>query len=380
MRAGPKLQIFVNDLGATGVVRNAVAIANAAVADGFAVRVLASIAEGPLRDELDRRIEVIGLLGAGEAGMFRKKQLRRSLPDYRRLTKEWRADILFSAGNHGHLLSTLAWLGEPGTKILRVSNELTREGGGLWRRSKFRAMFAAADRIVLVSEALSGDPLLGPALSEGRAIVIPNGVDVAAIRRLAKAPCPHPWLGSPDVPVVLAVGRHAPQKNFAFLLEAFALARRERPMRLLLLGHGTDEAVARLRQAACRLGIDEDVDFAPPTANPFSYMRAASLFVLTSLWEGFPNVLLEAMACGTPVVSSTMAGDAPRVLDEGRYGLLADPRDRQQWADAILRQLGDSPVRPGKRAEDFSRKRSLALYLDLFRRSACVGQVGGAEA
>lgn len=376
MSAAPRLQLFVNDLGATGVVRNAIAIANAAAADGFAVRLLASIAQGPLRETIDPRVEVIGLLDPREAASARKLQLRRSLPAYRRLTREWDADILFSAGNHGHFLSTLAWLGQRGTKIIRISNALSREEAGPWRRLKFRAILAAANEIVLVSQALASDPLLSSAIGEERTRIIANGVDLAAVRKAARLPCPHPWLKSKSLPVVLAVGRHAPQKNFGFLLEAFALARREKEMRLLYLGEGSELAITQLRRSAEELGVPEDVAFEPPTANPFSYMRAANVFVLPSLWEGFPNVLIEAMACGTPVVATTSAGDAPMILEEGRFGCLVPSSDPKALGEAILRQLGDSPVLPGDRAADFSRARSMESYLSLFRQSAGVGEVG----
>jgi glycosyltransferase involved in cell wall biosynthesis len=95
-------------------------------------------------------------------------------------------------------------------------------------------------------------------------------------------------------------------------------------------------------------------------------MREAGLFALPSLWEGSSNVLLEALACGTPIVASRTAGDAELILDRGRFGLLADPADPADWAGAILRQLGSERVLPGDRADGFSRQAALASYLALF--------------
>ena len=141
------------------------------------------------------------------------------------------------------------------------------------------------------------------------------------------------------------------------------------PMRRLFLGEGEAGAVKELRVVAQSLGVAADVGFEPPTANPFSYMRAAELVALPSLWEGSANVLLEALACGTPVIASRTAGDAAIVLDEGRYGILVDPTDRIGMAEAILRQLSDDAVLPGTRAEGLSRTTSLERYLKLFRES-----------
>ena len=95
-------------------------------------------------------------------------------------------------------------------------------------------------------------------------------------------------------------------------------------------------------------------------------MAAAATLVLPSLWEGSANVLLEAMACGTPVIASRTAGDAEHVLRSGRHGILVDPRNNGELADALLRQLGGNPVRPGLRAAELSRNAAMIHYLRLF--------------
>jgi glycosyltransferase involved in cell wall biosynthesis len=372
-RAGerPRLQMFVSDLGATGVVRNAIGIANAAARSGFDVRLLTCVADGELKGELDAEVALVDLLSGVRGGGQRKHRQRRAFLPYRRHTREWRPDLLFSAGNHGHLLSTLAWAGLPGCRILRISNALEQQGGepgsrGWLRDVKFRSMVARANRLVLVSNALAAEPLLAPRVASGHAVIIANGVDIERVRRGAAQACSHPWLRERDVPIVLAVGRHVPQKNFDVLVQGLALARREKPVRLLFLGEGKEEAVARLKRLAEQLGVAPHVAFEPPSPNPFSYMAAADLFALPSLWEGSSNVLLEALACGTPIVASRTAGDAELILEGGRFGLLADPTDPDDWAGAILRQLSSDRVLAGDRANRFSRQAALASYLALF--------------
>jgi glycosyltransferase involved in cell wall biosynthesis len=114
------------------------------------------------------------------------------------------------------------------------------------------------------------------------------------------------------------------------------------------------------------LGIADDVDLVPATANPFPLMAAAGALALPSLWEGSSNVLLEAMACGTPVVASRTAGDSEHVVNGGKYGLLVDPFDVEGLAAALLRQTGPDRIEPGDRIQAFSRDRAMTRYIQLF--------------
>lgn len=365
-----RIQIFVSDLSATGVVRNAIAIANEAATSGYQVRLLTCNADGVLRNELGPGVAVVRLNDAGDAHRPRRTQMKRASLAYRRHCREWRPDIMLSAGNHGHLLSTFAWLGLKGMKVLRFSNDLTHGMPSpltrLWRSVRFQLITWAADRLVYVSRAQARHPLLARQLAAGKALVIPNGVDFEQVAAGAAQPCDHPWLNETSIPVVLAVGRHVPQKNFAALLKAFAAARAVRPMRLVFLGDGKPTAIAALRSRAAELGVERDVDFVPAAENPFSYMAAARTLVLPSLWEGSANVLLEAMACDTAVIASRTAGDAEDVLDNGKHGVLVDPRDIGQMTEALLRQTGPNPICPGTRARAFNRSDTMRQYLRLF--------------
>ena len=365
-----RLQIFVHDLGASGVVRNAIAVANEAAACGYQVRLLTCNADGILRRQLRSNVAVVKLNDAGDARLSRRKQMQKALLAYRRHSRDWEGDIMMSAGNHGHLLSTIAWLGLPGSKVLRFSNALSHDSPlplvRLWRAAKFRFMARLADRLVYVSRAQDRHPLLSSLLAAGKAKVIPNGVDFRVVRSGAQMGCDHPWAGDSSIPIILAVGRHVKQKNFAALLTAFARARTARPMRLMFLGDGKPEELGRLMKLAAELGVKPDVAFVPAVANPFPYMAAASTFVLPSLWEGSANVLLEAMACGTPVIASRTAGDAEQVLASGQYGMLVDPWNIDEFATALLQQTGPHAIMPGKRPSCFARDKALRAYVQMF--------------
>jgi glycosyltransferase involved in cell wall biosynthesis len=380
--SAPRIQIFVSDLTATGVVRNAVAIANEAAASGYDVRLLTCRPDGILRNQVRPDVTVVKLVRSAASGRSRRFQLKQALVEYRRHSRQWRPDIMFSAGNHGHLLSTFAWLGLPGTKVLRISNDLNHGTPSppvrWWRDLKFRLISGLADRLLLVSRAHGGHPLLAGHLASGKAIVIPNGVDVEGVRAASQLPVDHCWAADRSVPLVLAVGRHVRQKNFETLVRAFAIARRKQPLRLLFLGDGSLDQTARLSSLTLELGIAEDVDFVPATANPFPLMAAAGALALPSLWEGSSNVLLEAMACRIPVIASRTAGDAEQVLDGGKFGLLVDPFDVEALAGALIRQIGSGRVEPGNRVQAFDRARSMARYIQAFDRLAAGKATTGA--
>lgn len=367
-----RILLFVADLSATGVVRNAIAIANRLADEGFMVNLVTCRAGGALAAEVNRRVELTQLLSEKAAALPRALKLAASLRAYRRHLRGHRPDLMLSAGNHGHMLCRAAWGAARGAKrVYRISNDLDHQMAGkpqsrlgrLVRHVQLRLIASGADRLVLVSPHLRRQ-----VRSELPAEVIPNGVDAAAVRRRSAAPCPHPWLKPGAPPALVAVGRLATQKNFPTLLRALAIARSSKPLRLVILGGGSQRARDTLMAEAAELGICDAVDFAPPTANPFPYMARASALVLPSWWEGASNVLLEAMACGTPVLASRTAGNAQEVLGYGRFGLLVDPDDAAGMAEAMLAQAGADPCRPGRRAEAFGRDAALSAYVGLVTR------------
>ena len=373
-----RVAIFIDDFSATGVVINAIAIANRLHAEGYVVALIAAQTEGALIDSVPSGIQIIGLLPTSKAKSSRHGRLRQSMFAFRKCLKEFAPDVLFSAGNHGHLVSVIGSLGLPGCRtIVRISNDLdhmingqpTKPFSRWWRVTKFRAVAALADRVVFVSRHMARSRAVLGSGTIRNAVVIPNGVDVEAVRRRAQDPCAHEWLTNLDeAPLVLAVGRLALQKNFANLLRAVAIARKSRPMRLLLIGSGPLKA--ELLKEAEALGIRDAIEIMTPIANPMPYIGRASVLALPSWWEGSSNVLLEALACGTPVVASRTAGNAEDALDFGRYGLLIDPDDPEGMAAALLIQTSAQAQLPGDRAAEFSRDATLRAYGDLIKAEA----------
>jgi glycosyltransferase involved in cell wall biosynthesis len=141
-----------------------------------------------------------------------------------------------------------------------------------------------------------------------------------------------------------------PQKDFPTLIRAFARVRQERPVRLLILGdvrNPEKDGAYRdeLQALPATLGVEADVSFAGFADNPFAYMRQAAAFVLSSAWEGLPTVLIEALACGCPVVSTQCPSGPAEILDNGRYGPLVPVGDDAALAAAINNVLDNPPPR-----------------------------------
>lgn len=234
-----------------------------------------------------------------------------------------------------------------------------------WVRSVPRLMsrlFGRADAIVTPSQGVAQDVAAITGIALDRIAVIYNPVFRPELVAMAEAPVDHPWLVEGNEPVILGSGKFKPQKDFPTLLHAFAKVRAERPARLIVLGEGEGER--QLRELTKSLDIAADVDFPGHVDNPFAYYRRASVFVLSSIWEGLPNALIEAMACGCPVVSTDCPSGPWEILDGGRFGTLVPVGDADAMAKAILAALSAAPAR-GRlidRAREFSLDRAVRRF------------------
>jgi glycosyltransferase involved in cell wall biosynthesis len=366
--------ILVYDLRASGVVRNAIRIARAAAASGLAAELWVVRRSGAFAEDTGRL--PVRVIAEGPPRLSRAADSLRAVPALAAAIRRLRPVVLFSSGNHMHAFACAAHRlsGASGTRLVaRASNALAaatppkRAGlaAGLIRRSAAaleRAQYGMMDGVIAVSREL-GDDLQSQGVSPERLAVIPNGVDIDAIVREAQAPVDHPWFAAGAPPVVIAVGRLSPQKDFATLIRAFAAARQVRPMRLVILGDGPAAERARLKALAEALGIGGDLWLGGYQANPHAFVARAALSVLSSRWEGASNVLIEALACGTPVVATACPTGVREVLTE-RCGTLVPVGDAAAMARAMMARLagprGETACR--SRAADFSLRAMMDGY------------------
>jgi glycosyltransferase involved in cell wall biosynthesis len=353
--------LYVHDLRSSGVVHNAITFAER-IAQDHRTTLVAGYGKGFFREKAAAGRFVLKTLDGPRYGNSRLAAAWR----LRRWLRNQPPGVLLSAGNLGHRTPYFACRGlDHIARVYRISNEVSRQNRlRNWLREQWmRMLMRDGVRIAVVGKALGRLPLFTPALTSGFAVEVPNGVDLDLAQIKAACPAPHPWLAaSSDVPVVLGIGRLRPQKNFDLLIDAVGRARAERRMRLIILGTGTAGEQTRMMDLARRAGLADDFLLAGETDNVFGWLAHATCFALSSRWETSSLALLEALAVGTPVVASRIAGDAAHVLDEGRYGLLFDGVDPQALADTLLVQCGPDAVLPGDRARLYSRAASADAY------------------
>jgi glycosyltransferase involved in cell wall biosynthesis len=249
------------------------------------------------------------------------------------------------------------------------------EGKPAWMRwlrcQPMRWLYPQVDHIVAVSEGVAYDTVTITGLAADRVSVIRNPVITPGLWEKSREPVDHPWFDDGGAPVILGAGRLTRQKDFPTLIRAFALLGAERRARLVILGEG------RLRRSletlAEELGLCDKVSLPGFVANPYAYMAKASLFVLSSAWEGSPNVLTEALALGVPVASTDCPSGPREILDEGRYGRLVPPADVEALAQAMAATL-DDPLEPEflrQAARAYTVENSCRAYLRVFGLNGC---------
>jgi glycosyltransferase involved in cell wall biosynthesis len=296
----------------------------------------------------------------------------RYLPALTRYLRQQRPAALLSAEPHCNLVALWAQrlAGGPTRVVVSERNMLSSfvaKFRGRWRWRYLPPLvghaYGRAHAVVAVSEAVANDLARITGLPRAGITPIPNPVVSRQLQELAAKPVDHAWFTEAAPPVVICVSRLVPQKDIATLLQAFGLLRASRPAHLLILGEGPERAT--LEQRIRDLGIADDVSLAGWVENPYPYMARAGVLVLPSLFEGLPGVLVQAMACGCPVVATDCPGGSSEVLGHGSYGRLVPVGDPEAMARAIAAQLDAIPDRDRlrRRAAEYSSERAAARYL-----------------
>ncbi|MFO1432056.1 MAG: glycosyltransferase [Candidatus Competibacteraceae bacterium] len=363
--AAKHIALFVRTMEG-GVGRKFLHLAKAFAKRGHRVDVLVLQAEGPYLKELPAAIQAVILDIAPDfktlpvllrlpkttrrllpLGLLSSPpRMIRALPALKHYLQKEKPDILLAAIEDAGIVALWAkWLAGVPTRVVvknvaAFSQQLLANATKLFEcvlPMLIQQWYPQADGIIAVSNGAADDLAQVTGLSRQLITTIYNPLDLDLIANQATQTVADSWLLSGQPPVLIAVGRLEPQKDYPTLLRAFAQLRKTCAAYLIIMGEGNQRP---LLEALCReLGIAADVRLPGFVNNPYSYMARAAVLVLSSAWEGFPNVLLEALACGCPVVSTNCPSGPDELLAGGVYGRLVPVSDYPALAQAILETL-----------------------------------------
>jgi glycosyltransferase involved in cell wall biosynthesis len=364
--AGKKIAIFIQSLAIGGAERMAINLSKGLIQQGMQIDLMLADCSGGLLSEVPMQVTIIDLKG--------KRVLFSLFPLVRYLHTQ-RPDLLYSIQAHTSLISVIA------VRLARVQTPLvisshTMISASLAADPSFRnrlvkilsrLFFRFADAAICISQGVAEDFIKTTGMPPQKTHVVYNPVVSPGLEQAALQTISHPWFASGNPPLILAVGRLAVVKDYPTLLRAFSLLTRKRPANLLILGEGRERP--RLEALVSQLGLKDNVQIPGFVKNPYAYMARARLLVLSSKWEGFGNVLVEAMACGTPVVSTDCRSGPGEILAGGRFGRLVPVGDAEALAAAMLESLQTPPDRAllRQRAQDFTVEKSVKEHMRVFQ-------------
>ena len=359
-----------------------IAIFSPTLKSGGAERVMVNLAEGFFRANhtvhlglADAKGELLSELSPGiTVKNLGKKRLINCVFPLINYIKSNKPDIFLSSQTHANVVTSLAFILLSGsTKLLlsehtsisiHLSPPYRNKGRIIIQLAKH--LYSRADAIVAVSDGAANNIIQMLNVDEDKLQVIYNPVQLSEIGEKSREIVSHPWLLDDNVPVILAVGRLTPAKDYPTLLRAFHLLVKNIESRLLIIGDGEERE--KLEKIVADLNLSKVVSMPGYEANPYAYMSKASVFVLSSTWEGFAIVLVEALMCGSTIVATDCPSGPAEILDNGRFGSLVPVGDVKALADAIANSLENrsDPAIQQSRAKAFSDNKAIGKYLSLF--------------
>lgn len=331
-----QIALFIYNLNGGGAERVMVNLAHNFSKKGLKVDLVLATATGPYLSQVSPEVRIVD---------FKTTQMLASLPKLVSYLQKEKPKTLLSAMHYANEIALLAKsLARVSTQVVvseqtNLSQDLTNENQiKKWLTPmSTKLLYPWANGIVAASRETAEDLADITGLPSKRIQFIYNPVITPELQEKAKEPVNHPWFASGEPPVILGAGRFTKQKDFPTLVRAFAQVRQIQPARLMILGDRPKHHV--IDNLVRELGLENDVATPGFVENPYAYMARAAVFVLSSAWEGFGNVLAEAMAVKTSVVSTNCKSGPAEILDYGKYGSLVAVGNHQAMAEEILKVL-----------------------------------------
>ncbi len=363
--------IFLRCLFGGGTERVMVNLANSFTECDLKVDLVLAHANGPYLSQVSPKVRVIDLqcpkLAASPLKLVR--YLKQEQPLTLLSALHYPSEIAIFA-KHMARVSTRVVIAEQNTLSVEAKN-LPQQTARL-TPLKARLFYPWADEIVAVSHGVADDLAKIIKAPRKQIRVIYNPVIPPDIWQKSQAPVTHPWFNPGELPVILGVGRLTEQKDFPTLIRAFAQVQKVRPSRLMILGVGSERS--NLDALIQQLGLENDAVILGFQENPYAYMARCAVFALSSAWEGFGNVIVEALAVGTPVVACDCPSGPAEILAGGKYGALVPVGNSSALANSILNVLsGNYPAVDSSWLNQFTYSNATSQYLKVLRLSEGVG-------
>lgn len=354
---------FVPSLTVGGAERVTVTIANGLAEQGYNVDLVVPYCEGAFKEEVSSAVNLVDLntpsipgVGIGAALPALVTYFRTKAPSMIFSQMTYANDICLVA----HGLSGSDAVAVPTVHNTLGVQEAPKEQFVEWLATQ---LSDRADQFVAVSEGVAESIVEQVGVRPDDVSVLHNPIPVREVQIQSEETVNHRWVDNNEYEVILGVGRLEPQKNFRMFLEAFKRVHRSRPQtRAIIIGRGSKRD--ELEQLTRELGISEMVSLSGYVDNPYGYMASASALVMSSVHEGLPTVLIEALACGCPVVSTDCPSGPYEILKGGEVGPLVPVGDDIRLASSICDVLERPPEAKElvQRAHDFAPESVLQDY------------------
>ncbi len=336
------IALLLPELEAGGAQRVILLLAREFVTRGHCVDLVILRATGSLQSEIPDGVNLVNLAareyGFGQLGFTCTSVVRLTM-----WLKRARPEVLLSTITGANLVALLArkMLYSSPKIIIREAATLKNARTTLFTKA-MSWLYPQADAVIALSHIMAEELTAELGVSPSKIHLISNPVDVDFIQAQAQLPLDHSWLNDTRLKIIVSVGRLVPQKDYTTLLRAFALLPSSLPIRLIIIGEGSEHK--SLEHLAVELSISKKVEFVGFDKNPWRWMARADLFVLSSLWEGYPNVLLEALALNLPVISTEYDASVHDLAAHYHFSVVpaADPESLALALDSLL-QNGCQP-------------------------------------
>lgn len=360
------IAIFLPSLSGGGAEHMMLILANEFSKMGYSVELVLAKYEGPYLNKVNPNVKIVNL---------KSKRVISSLIPLIRYLKTRKPEVLLSALNHANIIAIIAKfisgsktnvvISERNNLSTVINNNKNLANSILVLLMKF--FYPLAHATIAISHGVADDLSKTIGIKKDKISVVYNPAVTDDIREKSLENISHPWFEKNSPPVIIAVGRLTPQKDFQTLIKAFSIIRKEKKCKLVILGEG--ESRGDLEKLISQHMLNEDIALPGFVENPLPWMRNSSVFVMSSAWEGFGNVLVEAMACGTAVVSTDCPSGPNEILENGKWGRLVPVGNSFALADAILKTLEDEIIpNVAERAKNFNSLHAANGYLNVINR------------